>query len=112
DTLRAPGWRNWSDAPDLKSGGLWVMRVRVPPPAHGKQPRPALRDLPRARVQEMTVLPPWAQGDELPITRIAAGGRTTPWETGLRACLAARRARPRVEPRARRPRRRFVRKAA
>ena len=32
-TLRVPGWRNWSDAPDLKSGGLRAMRVRVPPPA-------------------------------------------------------------------------------
>src|SRR6476660_4975356 len=35
-TLRVPGWRNWSDAPDLKSGGLRAMRVRVPPPAPWK----------------------------------------------------------------------------
>src|SRR5581483_8879472 len=32
-TLDKPGWRNWSDAPDLKSGGLRAMRVRVPLPA-------------------------------------------------------------------------------
>src|SRR3954454_2054633 len=32
-TLTAPGWRNWSDAPDLKSGGPRAVRVRVPPPA-------------------------------------------------------------------------------
>ena len=32
-TLRSPGWRNWSDAPDLKSGGPRAVRVQVPPPA-------------------------------------------------------------------------------
>src|SRR5438105_15446786 len=32
-TLTPPGWRNWSDAPDLKSGGPRAVRVRVPPPA-------------------------------------------------------------------------------
>ena len=28
-----PGWRNWSYAPDLKSGGLRAVWVRVPAPA-------------------------------------------------------------------------------
>src|SRR6476646_7199568 len=32
-TLTRPGWRNWSDAPGLKSGGPRAVRVQVPPPA-------------------------------------------------------------------------------
>src|ERR1700751_2486806 len=32
-TLTSPGWRNWSDAPDLKSGGPRAVRVQVPPAA-------------------------------------------------------------------------------
>jgi hypothetical protein len=36
-TLPLPGWRNWSDAPDLKSGGPRAVRVRVPLPASAGQ---------------------------------------------------------------------------
>src|SRR3954447_1083060 len=36
-TTPVPGWRNWSDAPDLKSGDPRVMRVRVPLPASAEQ---------------------------------------------------------------------------
>src|SRR5436305_9523198 len=41
-TLTAPGWRNWSDAPDLKSGGPRAVRVRVPPPASLNQAKPVI----------------------------------------------------------------------
>src|SRR5438445_8197260 len=41
-TLFRSGWRNWSDAPDLKSGGLRAVRVRVPPSALA---RPTLEHL-------------------------------------------------------------------
>ena len=36
--ISPPGWRNWSDAPDLKSGALAGVRVRVPPPALAQKP--------------------------------------------------------------------------
>jgi hypothetical protein len=38
-TVFTPRWRNWQHALDLKSGGLWVVRVRVPPLArHRSRP--------------------------------------------------------------------------
>src|SRR3954454_16667840 len=47
-TLTAPGWRNWSDAPDLKSGGPRAVRVRVPPPASHNNADPDLGQWPGA----------------------------------------------------------------